>query len=95
MCVVCRTYITAEDVMTPKENVVALPADTPLAEAAHTASASKFSRFPVYDGDPGNIIGIVHIKEIMGRLLENGAADAAVRNVATPAIIIPRTKPID
>jgi putative hemolysin len=55
---------TTRDVMTPRTNIVALEADTPLQEALQIAKDSGFSRFPVYRGDLDRILGYVHVKDL-------------------------------
>lgn len=55
----------AKDVMTHRKNIVALNCDDTLEEAAAFASKAKNSRFPVYEEEIDNILGIVHIRDIM------------------------------
>ncbi|MBI4457865.1 HlyC/CorC family transporter, partial [Candidatus Uhrbacteria bacterium] len=90
--------IVAEDVMTPREQVVYLDGDWALAEALEVVNASKFSRFPIYEKSREKIIGIVHIKDIFEKISEAGGeapADVKIRDVAGPAIFVPSTKLID
>ena len=48
----------AEDVMTHRKNIVALDAALTVGEAFGIVMEESFSRYPVYDGDIDNIIGI-------------------------------------
>jgi putative hemolysin len=55
---------TTRDVMTPRTEIVALEADTPIQEALQVARNSGFSRFPVYRSDLDRILGYVHVKDL-------------------------------
>ncbi|MFP3154493.1 hemolysin family protein [Lachnospiraceae bacterium ZAX-1] len=55
----------AKDIMTHRKNVVAVDANMKLCEALEFMLEKNNSRFPVYQDDIDNIIGIVHIKDAM------------------------------
>lgn len=52
----------ADVLQTPRIDLVGLSVDTTFDEARDTLLNSRFSRYPVYDGDLDNIIGIFHAK---------------------------------
>ena len=56
----------AEDLMTPRVRVASLSADDTLADLVATARRTGFSRFPVDDGDPDAVLGVVHVKQAFG-----------------------------
>jgi putative hemolysin len=53
------------DVMTPRTEIVGLEVETPLDTALQVAKESGFSRFPVYRSNIDNILGYVHIKDLI------------------------------
>src|SRR5256712_5454495 len=53
-------------VMVPRTEIVAVADDTPVADILITARQHRFSRFPVYQEDLDHIIGIVHVKDLVG-----------------------------
>lgn len=55
----------AKDIMTHRSNICALDGTINLQEALDRVLVEPYSRFPVYLDDIDNIIGILHIKEIM------------------------------
>ena len=59
------TEKTARDVMTPRTDVVALPADLTVNEAADKIAAAGRSRYPVYGASLDEIVGMVHAKQIL------------------------------
>ncbi|MEY4744411.1 MAG: hypothetical protein RL272_356 [Candidatus Parcubacteria bacterium] len=82
--------ITASDVLTPKELMFCLDADKPIGDALATANAQKYSRYPVYEGTPDAIVGIVHIKDLLTRLSEPGALERQkVREFMSPPVFVP------
>lgn len=55
----------AKDIMTHRSNICALDGTMDLQHVLDRVLAEPYSRFPVYLDDIDNIIGILHIKEIM------------------------------
>lgn len=53
----------AGDLMTPRMRFVALDRKAPLEDNLAKMRAHPASRFPVYDGDPAEIVGIVRVKD--------------------------------
>lgn len=53
----------AQDIMTHRANIVAVDANMTLEEAICFMVNESKSRYPVYDGDIDNIIGILHLKD--------------------------------
>ena len=57
--------LEAIKVMTPKKDVVMLNLDDELKTNILKIKESKYSRFPVYQNDKNNIIGIINVKDII------------------------------
>ncbi|MEU1621150.1 hemolysin family protein [Streptomyces sp. NPDC005722] len=57
--------LTAENVMTPRVQVVALEEGATCRDVADITRATGLSRFPVHRGGLDNVIGIVHIKDVL------------------------------
>jgi CBS domain containing-hemolysin-like protein len=62
------TEKTARDVMTPRTDIVALPEDLRVEAAAERIAASGRSRYPVYRVSLDDIVGIVHVKQVLASL---------------------------
>lgn len=80
-------------VMTHRRDMVTLDADQPMPELLRQIRSSRFTRFPVWRGDPDQIIGILDAKSLVGLLDEHGRLPETVRleQLLTPPWFIPDT----
>ncbi|MER3452849.1 MAG: hypothetical protein C4344_04090 [Acidimicrobiia bacterium] len=79
------------EVMVPRPDMVTVEGRARVADAWEVASASGYSRIPVYDQTVDDICGIVYAKDLM-RALREGRGDEPVRSLARPAHFVPETK---
>ena len=84
---------TAEDVMTPRTEIVALESSLTIAQAAAIVAEAARSRYPVHHDSLDEIIGIVHAKDILRTLLSG--ADASVGSIVRPPLFVPGTKEVE
>ncbi|WKU43701.1 hemolysin family protein [Streptomyces sp. VNUA116] len=57
--------LTAENVMTPRVQVIALDAQATAEDVANATRATGLSRFPVYRNNLDTVVGIAHIKDVL------------------------------
>lgn len=69
--------LTAGTVMVPRVQVVGLPLGVRDAGIADRIQQSAHTRYPVYDGSLDQIVGFVHITDLLRRVLDGGAVEAA------------------
>ncbi|GGZ24203.1 hemolysin family protein [Streptomyces nitrosporeus] len=86
--------LTAENVMTPRVDVQALEAHATAADAANLTLATGLSRFPVYRDSLDEVIGTVHIRDVLA-LDEAVRARTPVTELATPPLLVPDSLPVD
>jgi CBS domain containing-hemolysin-like protein len=55
----------AHQVMTHRTRVEAYPVDISEAELLAALGRSRFSRFPIYDGDLDHVVGVLHLKDLV------------------------------
>ncbi|MDR3463746.1 MAG: HlyC/CorC family transporter [Beijerinckiaceae bacterium] len=81
------------DIMAHRTRMATLNADLPPEELVREVVASPFSRLPVWRGEPDNIIGVLHAKDLLRALTASGGdvAHFEVEKVAVPAWFIPAT----
>lgn len=84
----------AREVMTPRTDMVCVPDDATLLEAAKVSEETGYSRLPVYEKDVDHIIGVVFAKDMVSAL-ESDGANLTVREIARkPAAVIPESNRI-
>ncbi|MGF1595161.1 MAG: hemolysin family protein [Kiloniellaceae bacterium] len=69
-------HLTAYDVMVPRADIVAVDLDTPIDELIDVMSAAGHSRLPVYRDTLDEVVGIVHIKDVLHSLRERKEGDS-------------------
>jgi CBS domain containing-hemolysin-like protein len=79
--------LTAGDVMRPDEEMVTLNVDDALPEILATIRSHRYSRYPVYEGEPDNLLGILHVKDLLAEL-EQPPGRPDLRALVKPALII-------
>ena len=84
---------TAREVMTPRTEMVALPADLTLEQAADQVAIAGRSRYPVYGESLDDILGVVHAKDILAGV--RAAKGGTLRTVLRPAMFVPGTREVE
>jgi len=79
-------------VMTPRDKIFSLDADTMPERLLGQVATGHFSRVPVFRGGPDNIIGILHVKDLVTRRLEPAAP--RLERLLRPAYFVPPGKPL-
>ncbi|MFD5937026.1 hemolysin family protein [Streptomyces sp. NPDC060333] len=86
--------LTAENVMTPRVDVRALEARATATDAAHLTLATGISRFPVYRDTLDEVIGTLHIRDVLA-LDEDERGRTQVTDLMTSALLVPHSLPVD
>src|SRR4029077_6641273 len=80
------------DVMVPRPDVVALPIEVPAEEALRLVLDSPYTRYPVYRDSLDEIVGILHVRDLIEAMHDRGIAAVDVEEIVRPAIMVPETK---
>jgi|SRR5579875_747363 Mg2+/Co2+ transporter CorB len=88
--------LEVSDVMVHRTKMLALNADLPPQELVHEAIAAPYSRLPLWRGEPENIIGVLHVRDLLGALDAAGgdAAKLKVESIALEPWFVPETTPV-
>jgi len=78
-----------EQVMTPRMRMVSIAANVPVDKALRLLKRRGYSRIPVYEGNEDNVIGVLHIKDFLGR-----PSQESLRDYLRPVYVVPETKKI-
>jgi len=77
------------EIITPRTEIVALPADADLAAVLEAIRSEGHSRIPVYEGTIDTILGVLYAKDLLGRAED---APFQLRSVMRKALFIPESK---
>ena len=84
------------DVMTPRNEIIWIRSNTKLSEFLEIYKKFPQTRFPVYDNDFDDVVGILSIKDVLDRLRQkNGNKDPNVTRLVRKALFVPETKRLD
>ena len=80
------------EVLVPRTEVAFLDAETQVAEAAAIVAGVPHSRLPVYQDTYDNVIGFVHVRDLLGPGVAKDSVP--VRQIARPVKYLPITKTV-
>ena len=78
------------ELMVPRTEVVFLDAGLSVAEAARLAAATRHSRFPVIDTSQDDVVGFVHLRDLLAR--PDGASAVTVGDLTRDLHRVPGSK---
>ena len=77
-------------IMVPRPDIIAVDAADTLHAVHELLAQSGFTRLPVYERTPENMVGVIHAKDVGSRVLV-GAGSALARSVMRPVAIVPES----
>jgi len=80
------------EVMTPRSDIATLEDPVSIGDVRSAVSASGHSRFPVIEHDLDEVIGVLHVKDLLR--MPGEASDADIRRVLREPTYVPETKPL-
>lgn len=86
---------TAEDICTHRKHIFALPFDSDIEEIIEVVTKEKYSRIPIYEDNIDNIIGILHIKDIIKYLVKYNKDNFNLKSILREPFFVPTSKKSD
>jgi CBS domain containing-hemolysin-like protein len=86
--------IDAEDAMTPRVDLRAVADQAPLSDVLALAGETGFTRFPVYHGDLDDIVGLVHVKDVLV-LDDDEVPGLRVADLLRPIAAVPESRDLE
>ena len=80
------------EIMTPRVNMVAIEADTPIVEAVKFCAGHHFSRIPAFRETRDNIVGILYVKDLLGCLNGQREETDTILPILREPMLVPETK---
>jgi CBS domain containing-hemolysin-like protein len=84
---------TAQEVMTPRTQMIALEGSLSLEQAADEVAKARRSRYPVYTESLDEIVGVVHAKDILTAL--RGRPHETIQAIMRPPLFVPGTREVE
>ncbi|KEI97352.1 hemolysin [Clostridium botulinum A2B7 92] len=85
----------AKEIMTPRTSVFTIDINDSPENIINNMLEERYSRVPIYDEDIDNIIGILHIKDILSIINKENIKKEDLINILRIPYFIPETKAID
>lgn len=86
--------LAASQVMVPRTEVVAVQADTPLADLVVQIGHGPHTRLPVYRADLDDVVGMLHVTDLLKAVAANDAT-ASAASLARDVLTVPETLTAD
>ena len=84
------------DVMTPRTEIIFVELSATLQDFLPIYARTTYTRFPVFDGDRENIVGILSVKDLLEAVAQGTIQlHDSVATALRPAHFVPETKPVD
>jgi CBS domain containing-hemolysin-like protein len=80
------------DVMVPRPEVVAISIALPAEQALQAVLESPYTRYPVYRESLDDIVGVLHIRDLIEAMHDRGIVSVDVESLVRAAYMVPETK---
>ena len=84
--------VCAYEIITPRIDMEAIDIHDPIEKNLKKILASDFSRIPVFEDTPDNIIGILYTNHLLKELVDN--EKVGIRNLLLPTVFVHKTMPL-
>ncbi len=84
---------TADEIMTPRTDLVAVSVDADLPTVLEVIRREGHSRLPVYEGTIDNIVGLIYVKDLLEEVGKD-RTDFNIRKRMRPVYFVPESKPL-
>lgn len=83
------------EIMTPRVSVTGVPLDSSYDEAVEIAANARYSRFPVYEEDIDDIVGVLTVKDLLRVTRDQRESGFNLGDILRPTYFVPEGKKID
>ncbi|MHB8063456.1 MAG: hemolysin family protein, partial [Ruminiclostridium sp.] len=82
------------EIMTPRPDIVGIPAESGLEYVLNVMDRDKYTRIPVYKENIDNIVGILHVKDLI-QFIINSKKEFHLEEIIRNPYFVPESKMID
>lgn len=83
--------LLVRQVMIPRTEIIAIEADAHLEEIITLATTSTYTKLPVYEDSLDQILGVVHVKDLLLAIQSADRQDRVARELSRETIFVPET----
>lgn len=85
----------AREIMIPRTKVFLIDKDISVKELFEKKETGKYSRIPVYEKEADNIVGVLHMKDLMMEAYKQGFENIKIEDIIQEAYFVPETKNVN
>ena len=86
--------ITVEDMMTPRARIESIDINAATEAISEQLATAYHTRLPVYRGEPGTVIGILHLRKVLHLAQRNELDRAGIESLLTEPYFVPASTPV-
>jgi len=88
--------LDVSDVMVHRTNMISMKVDDPAVDVVNAVIASPVTRIPFWQDNQQNIVGVLHVKDLLRALhaVDGDAAKVDIKALLTPPWFVPDTRPV-
>ncbi|NLO08647.1 MAG: HlyC/CorC family transporter [Clostridiales bacterium] len=84
-----------EDIMTHKKRIIAVDSELSVEEALQFMLSENYSRYPLYEDNLDNIVGILHLKDVSSAYISVDGNTIALKEIAREPFFVPDTQSVN
>jgi CBS domain containing-hemolysin-like protein len=82
------------EIMVPRPDIEALPCGAPLEVLVEKAAFGRYTRYPVFEGDLDQVLGVVHVKDLF-RAAKEEPESFDLKPLVRDCLVVPENKKIE
>ncbi|MFQ5936017.1 MAG: HlyC/CorC family transporter [Acidiferrobacterales bacterium] len=87
--------ITVEEVMVPRGEIQGIDLDADWDEIVAQLARSRFTRLPVYHGSLDNVVGMIHVRQVLNQIREDKLTRESLMEIIAEPYYIPEGTPLN
>jgi len=87
--------LLVRQVMIPRTEIVAIEGETKLKDIIALVTKYSYTKLPVYESDLDQIVGILHVKDVLHVMNQPGSQGTTARELARETLYLPETLPVN
>jgi len=86
---------TVEDIMVPRNEIIGIDLHAPIPQIIDQLENSHHTRLPLFEENIDHVIGVLHLRKLLGHLRREDVDKDMIRSLAKEAYFIPESTPLN